>query len=63
MSVTLTITLRDDHQIEVQGPIEDRGTCYMLLGVARDVIHEQALKQASALVKPVAALPSSMKLI
>lgn len=36
----LTITLTATGQIQVSGPIADKGVCYMLLELARDAIRD-----------------------
>ena len=39
--VQLVITLNDDGQLQVTGPIQDRGLCYMMLEIAKDVVRAQ----------------------
>ena len=45
----LVITLTDTNQIEVNGPVDNKGLCYMMLECARDAVHEQSLKTAVAM--------------
>ena len=42
--VQLVITLMDNGQLQVTGPIQDRMLCYGMLEVARDVIRDQQPK-------------------
>lgn len=36
----LTITLTEDGQVNVEGPIAEKGLCYMMLEIARDSIKD-----------------------
>jgi hypothetical protein len=44
-SVQLTISLTDG-KVDINGPLNDKGLCYMLLELARDGIQDFAKRQA-----------------
>jgi hypothetical protein len=56
MAMTMTITVHDNGQLEVSGPLENKIVCYGLLEAARDAV-QQHHDQAKRLVQPVSLVP------
>lgn len=58
MTVKLTITMNEQGQLQVEGPIDNRGLCYQMLELARDAIadhtrtKQQRAKNGSGIVIP-----------
>lgn len=62
--VVLTIRwVRKEQQLKIEGPIDDRFTCYALLELARELIHERGqmnrLREASQRIVPAHTVPSA----
>ncbi len=57
----LTITLLDNGQVNVSGPIENRMLTYGLLGVAQDSIREHAANQDKRIQMASANSPFAKK--
>lgn len=51
MPVQLVITLTDEGQLNVSGPIDNKMLCYGILEVAKEVVAERA-RQSQKLVQP-----------
>ena len=49
---TLAITMTDDGQVQVAGPIENKVLCYGLLEVAKDIINDATKKSDHRIVTP-----------
>ncbi len=49
--VKLTITLKPDGTIEVDGPVENLIFCYGLLGMAKDSIQRAAMQRDDRAIK------------
>lgn len=49
---TLTITLTPDGQVQVHGPLGNKGLCYMMLECAKDAIRDYEVKQKAAIQVP-----------
>lgn len=58
MAITLTITMGDDGQVAVNGPLGDKLICYGLLELAKESI-EQWNRDHARRVQPVALLPGA----
>lgn len=56
MPVAITITLTDDGQLNVNGPIDNRMLSYGMLEMARDIIADRARKASENLVQPAAGV-------
>ena len=50
MSHRLIIELKDNGQIEVSGPIENKVLCYGMLGAAHDAIRDYVANKASGII-------------
>lgn len=55
MALKLTLTLHDDGQLQLDGPLHDKILCFGLLEVAKDAIRSH---QAKPRVQPVSVIPS-----
>jgi hypothetical protein len=42
--VELVVRIMPNGQVQVAGPLHDKGTCYAMLELARDTIHEHHAK-------------------
>jgi hypothetical protein len=45
---TMTITLDENGKVNLEGPLNNRLLCYGMLGVAQQILTEQAMKQSGA---------------
>jgi hypothetical protein len=50
--VELTIRILNTGEVQVAGPIHDKGTCYALLELARDAIKEHVDKMTRSAIVP-----------
>ena len=56
MAQTLTITLTDEGQVTVNGPLGEKVLCYGLLETARDVIQAYRADAQTKIVMPASGL-------
>lgn len=59
----LTITMDDNGNVQVQGPINNRSLAYGMLGAARDAIYDHLKTQAASVQPPTTAELAKLKLI
>ena len=56
----LTIWIDATGRVQVNGPISNKGLCYMMLECAKDAIRDFAAKNQAAIVVPETKLPRDM---
>ena len=59
--VQIVISLMDDGQVTVAGPLHDKILAYGLLGVAHEIIATPRAVEPQKLVQPVSAIPSLVR--
>ena len=55
----LTITLQDDGQLQVSGPIQNKALAYGLLELAKDAIRNAETPKAPDIIVPVRLMPDN----
>lgn len=52
----LVIRVMADGQVQVTGPLHDKGTCYALLELARDIVKDHVDKMTRSAIVPARAV-------
>lgn len=57
--IEITITMGDDGNVNVKGPLGDRRMMYALLEIAKDIVRDMANKSQN-LIQPANIMPSGI---